>query len=376
MNIAILGAGNIGSAMAAIISKQEEHKITVYTSKPQQWGNTIKYGNMISKETKISGCLYATNNIKEATESADVVFVTVPSFLRKGYISEIERFVRAGCVVIFVPGCGGIEFCCEKLLEKGCIVAGTDRVPCVSRIVEYGKEVRMEWKSSIRLAALKPSQTVQLCEIVSGLLELECIPLKNYLAVTLTPSNQIMHPVRLYSMFQNALPDSAYAYNIPFYGEWDDNTSRNLLKCDRELQEICSSLKSIDLEEVIPLSIHYESDTPEKMTQKIRSIESFKKVESPMIRQEDGTYKIDLSSRYFQEDFPYGLCNIKSIALICGVKTELIDDILKWYQKISGKDYFGDGKWNGADLKETNIPQNYCIKCVEQLYRFYGTEGK
>lgn len=374
MNISILGAGNIGSAMAAIISKHKENRIIVYTSRPQQWNEKIKYGDMTSDEIKISGRIYTTDNIEEAIRDADIVFITVPSFLRKDYISRIEKFISAGCIVIFVPGCGGIEFCCKKLLEKGCIVAGTDRVPCVSRIKEYGKEVRMEWKKSIRLATFKQKQTAKVCELVSEVLDLECVSLKNYLVVTLTPSNQIMHPVRLYSMFKDATANSKYKSMIPFYKEWDENTSRNLLECDRELQDICASLKNINLEEVIPLSVHYESDTVEKMTQKIKSIKSFAKVESPMKMDKDGMYKIDLSSRYFQEDFSYGLCNIKSIALICGIQTDLIDDIILWYQKLSGKNYFGDGNWNGVDLRSTNIPQNYGIKSIEELNDFYGIE--
>lgn len=372
MRISILGGGNIGTAMAAVISGRIGDGPTVYTSKPDRWGTFILYEDINTGLTVASGNIHATDSLYKAVKDADIVFVTLPAFMRKNMIEQLSGKLKKGCTIVFVPGCGGVEYCCQKLMQSDCTIAGLDRVPCVARIVEYGRKVLVDWKTSIRLAALNKADTARTCELVSDFLDLQCLTLNNYLAVTLTPSNQIMHTVRLYNMFQYADRNTLFNYNIPFYGEWDDADSYYLFECDCELQKLCSKLNKLDLSEAISLKVHYESDTIEKMTDKIHSIKSFKKVESPMVECENGKFKIDFSSRYFQEDFPYGLCIIKSLGIICGVDMPYIDKIIRWYEGISGVDYFGDGSWNGVDLRGLNLPTNAGITTLEGVIEFYG----
>lgn len=369
MKAVIIGGGNIGTALAVILS--ESCDTWVYTTKPDKWNTIIEYEDIRTLARKNSKRISVSSDIDEALFGAEFVFVTLPTFMRKEFIELIETKVKAGTNIIFVPGCGGMEFGSGRLMDKGCIVAGLDRVPCVSRLKEYGKSVSADWKKKVSLAAINPADTEKLCEKVSGLLKLQCKPLENYLTVTLIPSNQIMHTVRLSTMFKDYYVGKRYPGNILFYGEWDDETSKRILACDDELHQICSALEPIDLSGVIPLSVHYESETPEKLTEKIHSIESFKKVESPMIRMEDGTYDIDFSSRYFREDFPYGLCIIKALAIICRISTPEIDKTIKWYENISGKEYFTENNELGRDSLEMNIPQNYGIDSKEELLRIY-----
>ena len=67
--------------------------------------------------------------------------------------------------------------------------------------------------------------------------------------------------------------------------------------------------------------------------QKLRGIEAFKGIRSPMIRLSNGTWVPDLSSRYFTEDIPYGTRLIKNYALIKGIDTPIIDYFLAWHKQ-------------------------------------------
>ena len=60
-------------------------------------------------------------------------------------------------------------------------------------------------------------------------------------------------------------------------------------------------------------------------------------------------YFIDLESRYFQEDFLFGLCIFKAYAQITGVETPVMDKVLSWHQNLSG-DVFLDYEGN-LDIK-------------------------
>ncbi|MCS3234927.1 NAD/NADP octopine/nopaline dehydrogenase family protein [Phocaeicola vulgatus] len=61
----------------------------------------------------------------------------------------------------------------------------------------------------------------------------------------------------------------------------------------------------------------------------------------------------DFKSRYFTEDFPFGLLIIKSIAEVLNICTPNIDKILLWGQDVLNKEYIHEGELKGKDLSKT-----------------------
>lgn len=370
MKICVVGGGNIGTAMCSYIKKNINCNLVLKTSKPQKWNGVIEYVDKESKKSYESKIDYITNNAKEAFDKTDLILITLPSFLIKGIVEEMTPYLKEGCIIGVIPGSGGCEFYFKDLINKGIIFFGMDRVPCVSRIEVYGRKVVASKKGKTRAAVIPKKETKKVCQVLSNIFGMEVAPLKNYLTVTFTPSNQIVHTARLFSMFKDATDKTNFDSQILFYGEWDDDASEIMLKCDRELHEICDAFKKLDLTEVIPLLKHYEVDTIHGLTQKIKSIKSMNAILSPLIVY-NNYYRIDLNSRYFIEDFPYGLCIIKGFAVITKVNTPYIDNILKWYEKLNKKKYFVEGEFKGKDLENSAIPQNFGIKNMDDVYEFY-----
>ena len=91
-----------------------------------------------------------TEDIKEAVIDANIIFITLPSFASKKIILESQEYIKPKTWVGFYPGTGGIEFISKKLIEKGCIIFGTQRICSVVRLKEYGKYVVTELVSYIR----------------------------------------------------------------------------------------------------------------------------------------------------------------------------------------------------------------------------------
>lgn len=158
---------------------------------------------------------------------------------------------------------------------------------------------------------------------------------------------------------------------IEFYSEWDNDSSDILIKCDEELQFMCRLLDGLDLKGVKSLKEYYESNTIDEMTEKIKSIKAFKGIETPMIKTEYG-YIPDFKSRYFLEDFAYGLCIIKGFADVLNMNTPNIDKVINWYERISGVEYFKESEFLGCDLKGLPIPKNYGLKNKEDIIKYYN----
>jgi hypothetical protein len=148
-----------------------------------------------------------------------------------------------------------------------------------------------------------------------------------------------------------------------------------LLGCNHELQLLCKSLAEIDLSNITDLRIHYEIDSMpyetevEKMTHKMSSL-PFLKDSAPMTKV-DGGYIPDLSSRYFSEDFRYGLCVIKDFCDICSIYTPSIDRILKWYENLFDLCFYDQDSFSGKDLADLPLPSHYSIKTKEDIINFY-----
>ena len=363
MRIAVLGAGNMGTLLAAKLSFNND--VTLFTSNSLQ-SNIIdvydKNEKLLFKSQKIN---ISINNFDKLTDN-DMIYVTYPSNIWAQKQNEISNYIRSGTYVVFVPAMGGKEYISNVVRNQSKII-GFQRVPYISRIKEKGKSVYMlDKKSSIYISGIEVDND-NIIKIIEKDFGIECYYIENYLNLTLTPSNPILHTSRLYAMFNQTIE---YDYVPYFYRDWDIYSSQILFACDDELQQICKSLNNINLSYVKSLKLHYESYNEQQLVDKMKSIESFKQIKAPMLKKGERFYP-DYDSRYFTEDFPYGLLIIKGFAVICNVDTPCIDKIIEWEQSMVGKEYLVNGKLAGANLDETGIPQNYGIKTKEDIYKIY-----
>lgn len=331
MNVTIIGGGNIGTLIAAELSRKN-HIVTVYSSKPEKWHSKITVFGETSDDFMFESEIYkSTNDIEIALKDAEFVWITHPSF-EFSHLNEIMKdYVKPGMIIAVAPGSGGAEFAFRDLIKKGCILFGLQRVHSIARLEEYGKSVHMLGrKNKVHGAAIPYNMTNKVCKIVSDMFDMPCSPLKNYLSVTMTPSNPILHTTRLYSMFKDYKPgEVTYDKNELFYEGWNNYSSEMLIACDEEVQEVCEAV-NLDLKSVKSLKVHYESYSASDMTNKIRSIEAFKGLKSPMV-EKDGRWIPDFSSRYFTADFSYGLKILIDIADLYNINVPNMKKVWNWY---------------------------------------------
>ncbi|MDE6284391.1 MAG: NAD/NADP octopine/nopaline dehydrogenase family protein, partial [Bacilli bacterium] len=305
--------------------------VIIYTSKPTFFERKITIVNKANEIIK-EGCIkLATNEPKIAFSDADMVLITMPSFCAENVFSAMNSFIARGVYVGFIPGTGGMECVFKDLIAKDCILFGLQRVPSVARLVEYGKTVCADgYREKLYLSAIPKKYSIECCSLMSQIFDIPCDPLPNFLNLTLTPSNPILHTTRLYTLFRDYNFEKVYSKNPLFYEDWDNETSSLLFKCDDEVQLLCKNLKDFDLSYIKSLKVHYESYTPEQLTCKIKSISGFKGLMTPMI---DGGVGFipDFNSRYFIADFGYGLSIVNQIADMVGLELPHITTLMNWF---------------------------------------------
>ena len=108
----------------------------------------------------------------------------------------------------------------------------------------------------MNIAAIPSDMSVWISSVISEIFDMPCVALSNYLCVTMTPSNPILHTNRLATMYEDYCKGQDYEKNPLFYGEWTDKSSERLLSCDSEHQKILGALKRMDLSSVKSLVVH------------------------------------------------------------------------------------------------------------------------
>ena len=332
MKIAIIGGGNIGTLMAAEFAFRG-HDVKIYSRRPADWSDAIEVYDADDNFLFCSSNITVCSELVETICDAELIWITTPASTFNEFASRLEPIVNKRQILCVVPGLGGAEFAFYKLIKKGIMLLGMQRVHSIARLKKYGHSVYMLGrKDNLHIATIPASEARRYQEVIENLFSITTMTLPNYLNITLTPSNPILHTTRLYSLFHAKQVDYEYTDNPLFYESWDEESSEIMLKCDNELINICSKIP-LDISGVKPLSIYYESDNVEAMTSKISSIKAFKGLLSPMYKSENG-WKIDWNSRYFTTDFSFGLKILIDIAKMFEIKTPEMNKVWEWYSSI------------------------------------------
>ncbi|MBQ9208684.1 MAG: NAD/NADP octopine/nopaline dehydrogenase family protein [Oscillospiraceae bacterium] len=331
MRITIVGGGNIGTQFA-VHCAEKEHEVIVYTSNPSIYDGHVNIVDENGITTHEGTIRLATNEPKVAFENAELIIITFPAMLMDSIAKIIYEYANHKAIIGVVPGSGGSECAFRKCIERGNVFFGIERVPAIARLITKGKTVKSTgYRCELHVASIPHDALDQCCKLVQGIFDIPCLPIPNYLNLTLTPSNPILHTTRLRTIFKDYHEGMIYP-NLPlFYEEWDDESSELLLACDDEVQSICKALPEFQLNYVKSLREHYESPTVSEMTKKISSIVAFKGLKTPAI-EVNGGFIPDFHSRYFTSDFSYGLVIIMQIADFAGISSPNINHTMDWYR--------------------------------------------
>ena len=333
MKITVVGGGNIGTQFM-VHAASKGHEVTAYTSDPSVFASHLNIVDENDNTVLEGDIALATNDPEKAFSDAEFIMITLPSMMMKGIADKIYEYASSSAVIGVVPGNGGSECAFARCIERGNTFFAIERVPAIARLVQKGKTVRSTgYRGELHVASIPAARAQECCDLISGIYDKPCVLIPNYLNLTMTPSNPILHTTRLRTLFKDYKPGVTYESLPLFYEEWSDESSELLLKCDDEVQEICRALPMFHMEFTKSLRVHYESPTVEAMTAKISSINAFKGLTTPSVKVDGGLIP-DLHSRYFTADFSYGLAIIKQIAVFAGVKTPNIDDVLAWYESL------------------------------------------
>ena len=333
LNICICGGGNLGHVMAGYLASQGRHQVSVLTGHPKQWSSSLIINHNTDKECDVlHGPLsLVTDDPGDVIPDADIVFICLPGPYIKAMLEKIKPFLNQNTIVGSVVSNTGFFFHAHEIISSQTLF-GFQRVPFIARVVEYGKEADLLGSKKSLSLCVENGNGHAVCALMKQLLNTPVKLLGNFYEVTLSNSNPLLHPARLYSMWRDWNPTVIYDNVSPFYAEWTDEASQLLIDMDNELQLLLANLP-VASNSVPSILDYYESSDASSLTRKIKSIPAFKTIQSPMKKVKNG-YIPDLGSRYFIEDFECGTFYIRDTARLNGIDTPVIDRVCQWYENL------------------------------------------
>lgn len=328
--ICLCGGGSLGHVIAAWLSAKGTAEVSILTGSPDRWNKEI---NVFLPESEVlTGRMTSVSgNPEEVISDADVVLFCYPGFMIASELERIKPYLKRDAYVGSVFSSTGFFFEALRILSPSQPLWGFQRVPFICRVQEYGSSARLlGYKPCYHIAVenVPDEQKRKFADMISEWFERPVHLLKNYYEASLTNSNPLLHTSRLYTMFGRENEGRVYPRMINFYEDWTVEAADVLIKMDREFFEL---LKVLPVTEgyLPPILEYYESHDAQSLAAKLSSIAGFKGITSPMIQTEGGWIP-DFKSRYFTEDFPYGLKYIWQLAHAYNISTPVIDEVYQW----------------------------------------------
>lgn len=373
--------------------------MSVFTRQADKWEKEIIVRTRKNGETdmtEIKGKLdKVSSDASEVAKDADIFLLGGPAQANPIYLKAIAPYVKDGAWVGALYAQGGFDWAAsdafggvEEIKKRNITLFGLLNIPWICKKIEYGKSARMIGpKKQLYVASSPVEKAPEVAALMEKFFDIKTGTIANFMSLTLTPSNQIIHPARFYGIFSQEGQlkwDGKSGYkneDIPFlYDQVDDFSAFCLQVISDELQDIKKALEAkysqLDLSAVKDLGEriieHYGDDVVDKSSLKqiFCTNRGYTGCAVPVAPHptEEGKVIPDVNSRLFIEDMPYGLCILINMADILGVKTPYCRKFLRYHQELMGVKYLtDDDELNPELIPFTGAPARYGLTTADKL---------
>ncbi len=339
MNIAVLGSGNGGCAVAFDCAAQG-HQVSLFDF--EQFPESIKAvqnNGGIHCEGELEGfqpVVSAGHEIDKALDGADIIYAVGPAYSTRPFAEACKPYLKQGQIVIVCPSsCGGsVEFkngAGLDLRDEDIVVAETSTLPYAVRLIEPGKiRIFNKLKGGLFLAAVPAQNTPYVLEQVRDVYPTMSAA-KNILQTSLQNGNPVIHPT--ITLMNVALIERTRG-DFDFYHQGVTPAVGRLIEAvDKERIAIGKKL-GVDVVPDPELGVMQGYMTEATYDNGFITSPGFEGVKA----------QSSLDYRYFNEDVGYGLVFLQKLGEQVGVATPIMSAVITLVSVLMDRDYVGEAK--------------------------------
>jgi len=334
-NVAILGAGNGGQAIAGSLAIKGFNVRLWDRSYNRIEPIRIKGGISLTGEIIAFGEIkIVSNNLSEVIQGAEVIMVVTTADAHGELAIACAPFLESGQIIILNPGrtFGAVEFR-KRIYEYGykgkVYIAEAQSLIYACRITDPASVNIIGIKKTVPLSAFPASDTSYVIDIAKNIYS-SYVYANNILETGLENIGAIFHPtIALFNAVRIEAGDE-----FLFYQSLTPKVSLFLEKIDKERIDIGVAF-GMSLTPVKDwISRSYSGVKGSTLYARIRSNPAYNGIVSPK----------NLDTRLIYEDIPTGLVPMIELGRISGIETPLIHSIVKIWSGLCKRDFYTEGR--------------------------------
>jgi opine dehydrogenase len=392
--VTIIGGGSSAHAIIPLLSKSG-YEVNLMTSRPKLWKKKIilEHQSEIGEVKEIfEGYLnIVSDDPAEVLADVDFIIFCIPVSQYKIALKKIAPFIENKKKVYLgtIYGQGGFNWMANEIKEKyslsKMVIFAVGLIPWICRIKQYG-EIGITYGPKVKnVVAVYPElefdilKDTFLKDICFKWFHIgEFYHAKNFISLTLSVDNQIIHPSRMYGLYLKNPENWANSEDVPlFYNDFDDISAEILKQVDIDYSKIRDEIKRCNPDidfmymlEYLSLERFSYDSCNENIKTSFTNSKTLKLIKTPVIKNKENTWELDKENRFFTDDIFYGLCIAKGYAEHMSIDVPMIDEILEWAQKVLGISLIKSGsliKECTLNNIEVGTPEKYQISYSDSL---------
>lgn len=348
MNIAVIGAGNGGQAMAGHFALLG-HKVTLYNRSLEKLYPLCRTKTItLSEAIRGIGLLFKiTDDIGDAIRDVELIMITTTADAHVELAVKMATYVSPEQVIVLNPGrtLGAYMFSRElyKHFQDHVYIAETQSLLYACRLQMPGSVNIYGVKKNVLVAAYPTKDTLHVLNILNVLSD-SFTPAKNVLQTSLENIGAVFHPsVIIFNASAIERGDIFY-----FYKDMTQSVARFIELLDYERLEIgkACGLKLLPVSEWV--STAYEKIEGSTLLEKIQHNPAYYKIPAPS----------SINCRLLLEDVPTGILPLSELGELSGVHTPLMNSILNLSKVLLNNQFIDSGRTlKNLGLKNYTFPQ-------------------
>jgi opine dehydrogenase len=339
--IAVLGAGNGGSAAAADLTLRG-YQVHLYSRSRSTLQPILERGGIEILEAGKQGVAephLVTSDMAEAVADADLIMITAPSVAHEYLGRGLAAYLSDGQILLLNPGhTGGALHLSSVLRESGVKIkiriCETVTLTYICRLTGPARVEIYRRTTHLRCAAFPGKFTPDLVAQISKIFP-HIVPAENVMETGLSNINAIMHPA---GMVGNAGWIENRAGDFYFYREGITPAIANVIS--RVDQERIAIVRRLGLPPLSFVEIFFQAGLTSEAARSSGSVYRAIRESAPnQAIKAPGS----LDHRYLKEDVGYGLVPMAEIGKFLEVETPVIDALITVASEINQINYRREG---------------------------------
>ena len=394
--VTIVGGGSSAHILIPFLSGAG-FTVNILTRRPKEWSPKIDLQlHSIHGETQeeFSGSLTKiSDNPAEIIPQASFVILCMPVCKYRIALHGLAPHLAKDKEVFVgtIYGQAGFNWMVDEIKKKfdlsNITTFAIGLIPWICRIIEYGKVGVTYGCKEFNIVAVSPPN--RFSELNNLFLKNICErwlkkghfrQADNFLSLTLSVDNQIIHPSRCYGLFLKYNGKWANKEDIPyFYRDYDQKSADLLQELDADYSKIREAIKikysELDFQYMLDYlgleRLSYRSENTD-IRESFTTSPTLGAIKPPTIQLESGEWIIDKDHRFFTDDIHYGLCIAKWIADQLFLDVPTIDSIIDWAQQLRNEKIIeGNKLLLGSESLTTEfmsgIPPVYGLNSIDDI---------